>query len=176
MKQSRRKSALGFSLIELLIVVAIILVIAAIAIPNLLRARIAANESSAASCLRTIKTSEYAYYSAYSTVGYAAQLADLGGAPPCVPSPISACLIDTSLAGAIVGTTGKNGFVFAATGINGGSATNGDFVAAAAPVTLNQTGIKNFCSTSDGILRTNPGIGGNPETTVAGCLAYPVAQ
>jgi len=166
----------GFSLIELLIVVAIILIIAAIAIPSLLRARIAANESSAASCLRTIKSTEYSYYSAYPAIGYAAQLQDLGGASPCVPSPVGACLIDSSLAGAIVGSNGKNGFIFAATGINSGSATNGDFVAAAAPITVNKTGIKSFCSTSDGILRSNPGIGGNPVTTAAGCIAYPVAQ
>jgi prepilin-type N-terminal cleavage/methylation domain-containing protein len=55
----------GFSLIELLIVVAIILIIAAIAIPNLLRARMAANESSAASSIRTINTAEVTYYSTY---------------------------------------------------------------------------------------------------------------
>ncbi len=61
----------GFSLIELLIVVAIILIIAAIAIPNLLRARIAANESSAVSSIRTINTAEISYQSAYPTVGYA---------------------------------------------------------------------------------------------------------
>jgi len=176
MQVSPKHTKRGFSLIELLIVVAIILIIAAIAIPSLLRARIAANESSAASCLRTIKTAEYAYYSAYPTVGYATQLADLGGASPCVASAVSACLIDTSLSTAMVGTTGKNGFVFAATGINAGSATNGDFVAGAAPVTLNKTGIKSFCSSSDGILRSNPGIGGNPVTTVPACLAYPVAQ
>ncbi len=64
----------GFSLIELLIVVAIILIIAAIAIPNLLRARIAANESSAASGIRTINTAEVSYFSAYPTTGYSAGL------------------------------------------------------------------------------------------------------
>ena len=64
----------GFSLIELLIVVAIILIIAAIAIPNLLRARIAANESSAVSAIRTINTAEVTYQSAYPTVGYSADL------------------------------------------------------------------------------------------------------
>ncbi len=68
----------GFSLIELLIVVAIILIIAAIAIPNLLRARIAANESSAVSSIRTINTAEVSYQSAYPTVGYSADLVQLG--------------------------------------------------------------------------------------------------
>ena len=69
----------GFSLIELLIVVAIILIIAAIAIPNLLRARIASNESSAASSVRSIATAEIAYNAAYPTLGYAAALTNLGG-------------------------------------------------------------------------------------------------
>ena len=70
----------GFSLIELLIVVAIILIIAAIAIPNLLRARIAANESSAVSAIRTINTAEVTYQSAFPTVGYSATLDQLGRA------------------------------------------------------------------------------------------------
>jgi type IV pilus assembly protein PilA len=73
----------GFSLIELLIVVAIILIIAAIAIPNLLRARMAANESSAASPIRTVNTAQVTYQSTYPTTGYAAALLDLG-------SPIAA--------------------------------------------------------------------------------------
>ncbi len=69
----------GFSLIELLIVVAIILIIAAIAIPNLLRARIAANESSAVASIRTLNTAQISYNSAYPTVGFAAGLANLTG-------------------------------------------------------------------------------------------------
>jgi prepilin-type N-terminal cleavage/methylation domain-containing protein len=73
----------GFSLIELLIVVAIILIIAAIAIPNLLRARMAANESSAVASIRTINTGMITYNSAYPTVGYATTLAALGGVAPC---------------------------------------------------------------------------------------------
>src|ERR1700757_1519236 len=90
----------GFSLIELLIVVAIILIIAAIAIPNLLRARMAANESSAVSSLRTINTGEITYQSTYPTIGYAATLVNLGGAlgAACVPASTSACLIDAVLA------------------------------------------------------------------------------
>ena len=90
----------GFSLIELLIVVAIILVIAAIAIPNLLRARIAANEASAASSLRTIGTANLVYSSTFG-VGYAEELADLG--PPngaCATfSPDCADLLDPALSG-----------------------------------------------------------------------------
>ena len=70
----------GFSLIELLIVVAIILIIAAIAIPNLLRARIAANESSGVSSIRTINTAEVSYQTSNPTVGYAALLSDLAAA------------------------------------------------------------------------------------------------
>ncbi|HEY3767775.1 MAG TPA: prepilin-type N-terminal cleavage/methylation domain-containing protein, partial [Candidatus Angelobacter sp.] len=68
----------GFSLIELLIVVAIILIIAAIAIPNLLRSRVAANDSAAASTIRTINTSEVTYLTTYSSTGYAQSLTALG--------------------------------------------------------------------------------------------------
>ena len=68
----------GFSLIELLIVVAIILTIAAIAIPSLVRAKISANESSAAACIRQISTAQIAYAASYPSVGYATNLASLG--------------------------------------------------------------------------------------------------
>jgi prepilin-type N-terminal cleavage/methylation domain-containing protein len=89
----------GFSLIELLIVVAIILIIAAIAIPNLLRARIAANESAGASTVRTLNTSEVTYSTTYAANGYASSLTILGpnGVDCTVATNItstSACLID----------------------------------------------------------------------------------
>jgi len=102
----------GFSLIELLIVVAIILIIAAIAIPNLMRARMAANDSSAAASEHTIVVGEIGYYGAYPTQGYAT-LAQLGGAAtPCIPGTANGCLIDNNLA-TNGGGNGKSGYSFA---------------------------------------------------------------
>jgi type IV pilus assembly protein PilA len=92
----------GFSLIELLIVVAIILIIAAIAIPNLLRSRMAANESAAAQTLRTLNTAQVSYSTTYASVGYAKDLTTLGpNAIDCTdPTKVDsghACLIDSVL-------------------------------------------------------------------------------
>jgi type IV pilus assembly protein PilA len=139
----------GFSLIELLIVVAIILIIAAIAIPNLLRARMAANESSAVASVRTINTGMVTYNSTYPTVGFAATLSVLGGVAPCTPSSATACLIDSVLA---AGT--RSGYTFAATGAGGPPAVT--YFATATPVTLNQTGIRSFCAFEDAVVRVDP--------------------
>jgi type IV pilus assembly protein PilA len=139
----------GFSLIELLIVVAIILIIAAIAIPNLLRARMSANESSAVASIRTINTGEITYNSAYPNVGYAPALSNLGGASPCVPSSTTGCVIASDLAS---GT--KAGYLFSAVGAGGPPATQ--YYASAIPVTVNQTGIRSFCSFEDAVIRVQP--------------------
>jgi prepilin-type N-terminal cleavage/methylation domain-containing protein len=151
----------GFSLIELLIVVAIILIIAAIAIPNLLRARIAANESSAVSAVRTVNTAEISYFSAYPTVGYSGTLAALGdgGACPAPPTQATACLIDNVLAsnGQPAGT-GKSGYLFTYNAINTG--LNTGYNMNANPITNNQTGVRSFCSVSDAVIRFTPSGGG----------------
>ena len=145
----------GFSLIELLIVVAIILIIAAIAIPNLMRARMAANDSSAASSLRTINTAEIGYYSAYPTTGFPATLAPLGGASPCTPSPATACLIDNYLA-TNGGGAGKSGYNFNATGSAGaGSPNNDQFYSTGTPLSA-QFGTRAYCSVEDAVLRLQP--------------------
>src|ERR1035438_2590337 len=91
----------GFSLIELLIVVAIILVIAAIAVPSFLRSRMAANESAAVGALRTLNTAQISYTSAYPTVVFASTLGALAGTSCSPPSSSGACLIDTALAGGV---------------------------------------------------------------------------
>ena len=141
----------GFSLIELLIVVAIILIIAAIAIPNLLRARIAANESSAASGIRTINTAEVSYFSAYPTTGYSAALANLGDNGAACPTPTAnlACLIDNVLAKANV-APGKSGYLYTEVG------TITTYVANANPVTQGTSGVRGFCSIEDAVVRYKP--------------------
>ena len=136
----------GFSLIELLIVVAIILIIAAIAIPNLLKARIAANQASAVGSLRTIVTSEVGYQASYQT--YSVALANLGpsAAVPCVSSLANACLIDAVLAG---GT--KSGYLFAYAQTGGGTG----FTANADPVTAGTTGDMHYFTDGSGVIRFN---------------------
>jgi type IV pilus assembly protein PilA len=145
----------GFSLIELLIVVAIILTIAAIAIPNFLRARMSANDSSAAASVRTINTGEIAYFGAYPTIGFPAALTTLGGASPCTPSIATGCLIDNFLATNGNGG-GKSGYNFNATGsASPASAINDQFYSTGAPFGT-AFGTRSYCSIEDAVLRLQP--------------------
>jgi type IV pilus assembly protein PilA len=145
----------GFSLIELLIVVAIILVIAAIAIPNLMRARMAANDSSAAGSMHSINAAEIGYFGAYSTVGFPLTLGPLGGPEPCIPGTATSCFIDDSLA-SNGGGGGKSGYSFAATGSAGaGSPNNNQFYATATPNST-LTGTRAYCSVDDLVVRLQP--------------------
>src|SRR5271170_4040169 len=121
------RSTKGFSLIELLVVVAIILIIAAIAIPNLLQARVAANEASAVASLRTITVAQVTYNDNYPTVGFAPALTNLGGTNCSAPDQNGACLIDSLLAS---GT--KNGYTFNSTGI--GANPSGQYFSVGLPL------------------------------------------
>jgi type IV pilus assembly protein PilA len=154
----------GFSLIELLIVVAIILIIAAIAIPNLMRAKMAANDSSAAASSRTIVTGEIGYQAAYPTTGYTS-LAALGGTgAPCVPAPAAACLVDNNLA-TNGGGAGKSGYNFAAAA---GANKLTQFYETATP-TGASSGTKYYCAVEDGVMRSTPSGGGTTALTNASC-------
>ncbi|PYV52429.1 MAG: pili assembly chaperone [Acidobacteria bacterium] len=161
----------GFSLIELLIVVAIILIIAAIAIPNLLRARIAANEASAVSSLRTLNTSQVTYTTTYPTIGYAAAVSNLGpNDATCSsgPSSTNACMIDFNLAQAISAAKTKSGYFFAVA--NDGATPSLAYVAGGAAGIWNQTGVRSFCSVQDAVLRFYvPGAQDTPATSTQ-CL------
>jgi len=155
----------GFSLIELLIVVAIILVIAAIAIPNFLKAKMSANESAAVSSIRTINTAELSYLNSYPNSGYA-NLAALGsgGAQPCVASSDTACLIDDTLATA-TSVPGKSGYIY-----SGDGAVN-TYFASAKPTVQNVTGIRSFCSFEDATVRVQSN--GGAIASKAACKVLP---
>jgi prepilin-type N-terminal cleavage/methylation domain-containing protein len=146
-----RNKQKGFSLIELLIVVAIILIIAAIAIPNLLRARMAANEASAVASLRTMNTACITYNSTYGQ--YPTSLTNMADVPAGTsPTSTSADLLDPVLSSSTPQKSGYN-FVYAVTGSSNVAYTvNGN------PVTPNQTGIRFFFTDQSAVVRYNPSV------------------
>jgi type IV pilus assembly protein PilA len=170
----------GFSLIELLIVVAIILIIAAIAIPNLLRARIAANESSSVASIRTMNTAQATYNMTFPTYGYATTIPSLGpsaatGCAAAGPTQGNACLIDYVLANATTVANAKSGFYFAIGNPAGGPIWTG-YTIGSAPSNFNVTGVRGFCSNEDGVIRFTAALNGAPINTNAACVAYTELQ
>jgi type IV pilus assembly protein PilA len=146
----------GFSLIELLIVVAIILIIAAIAIPNMLKSKMAANQSSAVANLRTVTTASVSYWIVYGN-GYPPSLAAMGG-----PGPGATCaaavLVDDTIAAA---PNQKSGYQFAYSGTQGtvtsspagcGAPGYNGYLVTATPISLGQTGNISYCSSEPGII------------------------
>ncbi len=167
----------GFSLIELLIVVAIILIIAAIAIPNLLRARIAANESSAVQSVRTINTAQVTYQSQFPTIGFSGTLSALGpaaatGCGTATPTSANACLLDWVVSNAK--TTPKSGYYFTDPVVTAAGGINVDYEVDGTPAAVGQSGVRGFCSNSDGVIRYNTTA--TAITTVAGCAGLTALQ
>jgi len=149
--------------------VAIILIIAAIAIPNLLRARIAANESSAVGSVRTLVASEVTYSSTWGT-GFAVSIGLLGGANPCTESATTVCLIDPVLAAGA-----RSGYTLAAPG---GAALAGivtTFAVSAVPQKVGQIGQRAFCSDESGVVRLDT-TGLITAATDVTCEALPPLQ
>ena len=139
----------GFSLIELLVVVAVILIVAAIAVPNFLRSRMRANEASAVASLRVLNTAAVTYSITYPTLGFPAQLTTLGGVNPCSASSTQACLIDDTLA---QGT--KSGYTFVWTG--DGATPSISYTVTGTPQVLGATGQRMFCTDQSGVIRYDP--------------------
>jgi prepilin-type N-terminal cleavage/methylation domain-containing protein len=157
------KSSKGFSLIELLIVVAIILIIAAIAIPNLLRSRIAANQASAVGSLRTLNTAEVTYSSTYNS-GFSATLSYLEpGTNPNLPNSTAAGLIDS-----VLGSGSKSGYSFTYTeGTVEASGRVDGYSIVAVPINTS-TGTNYYYTDQSGVIRQN-------STTTATSNDSPIA-
>ncbi len=155
----------GFSLIELLIVIAIILIIAAIAIPNLLRSRMAANEASAVSSMRSINTAQIAYNATFPTVGYANSLAPLGPGSTDCTSPGAATSANSCLLDNVLSSGKKAGYSFVVAGV--GTTPNTDYATNASPVTPGSSGQRYFFSNATGVIRYN-------ATTAASSADIPI--
>jgi len=149
-----RKKQSGFSLIELLIVVAIILIIAAIAIPSLVRAKISANEASAVSSIRSIHSMEVVYSLNYPSVGYADDIAKLGPPPSGTPADSNhAGLLDFVL-GCAAQPCEKNGYLFQVDQTSGSPINF--FRVTAVPFSPQRSGVRGFCSSTPGVIYFDP--------------------
>jgi type IV pilus assembly protein PilA len=166
------------SLIELLVVIAIILIIAAIAIPQLLRARIAANEAAGAETVRTITTAAMAYNSTWGNA-FPPTLATLGGLAGALATCDQADLMDPVVTTA---PNQKSGFTFAYTAVGApvtppagcGAAGSNAYLVSATPVIYGVTGIRSFCSDEPGVIHYDTA--GQTPATQSECEALPPLQ
>jgi type IV pilus assembly protein PilA len=148
--QRTGRAARGFSLIELLIVVAIILIISAIAIPNLVRARMSANQSSAVESCRTITSAEVIYYTQYGN-GFAPSLTALGGPVGGSATPLNAQLIDDVLS---AGT--KSGYIFTYSALNADpTGAFQDYALNADPLVIGVTGENHYFTDEPSVIHMN---------------------
>jgi len=149
--RARKPAKLGFSLIELLIVIAIILTIAALALPNFMRARIQANETAIAAALRTVTTAVVSYESTYQ-IGYPNGLSDLGPPPSGTPASATAAdLVDRAIA---MGQRSGYTFTYVSSDTNG-DGRNDFFTINADPTNPGVTGNRHFFVDNTNVIRYN---------------------
>jgi type II secretory pathway pseudopilin PulG len=174
----------GFTLAELLIVLVLIILLTAIALPNLLRSQIAANETAAIESLAKINKAEVTYQTAFPTLGFASTLQALGPGSPdgkCTNkehSSAHACLIEGTLAGAVSSAHTRAGYWFSVspTSRDAGGVITG-YVAGASAGIFNKTGSRDFCSLEDAVIRFSvPQANSVPPTTAPGCAAMTILQ
>ena len=176
------RSQAGFTLAELLVVLAVVILLAALVLPNLLRSRIAADETAAIESLAKINKAEVEYQTAYPAIGFAPNLAALGpGADDgkCAGrSPAHACLLDPAIARATDRAHTHGGYWFSASPTThdaGGVATG--YVAGASAVTFNKTGVRDFCSLEDAAIRYGvPRSDSAPASTAEQCSPMTILQ
>ena len=173
------RSEKGFSLIELLIVIAVILIIAAIAIPNLLRSRMAANEASAVGTLRTVSTANATYANTYN-IGYAGDLNHLGAPSSGNPDSTHADLLDPAVSGGcpaacVSNYATKSGFNFTYASPSPTptmAAPNVSFTVVGVPLGIGSTGTSSFCVDQTNLIVKDIGIaGGHITANGNGCVA-----
>jgi type IV pilus assembly protein PilA len=160
--KTSRPADQGFTLIELLIVMSIMLILMALAVPQLLKLKKSANETSAKQTMRTIGQAELSYNSAYPSNGFACTLQVLGGDPSAgAPSAQAAQILDPTLAS----TGQKSGYSFSITNCNKVTVSNQDmytsFEIIGVPQSVGKTGDSGYCTDENNILRFDPTGGSN---------------
>jgi type IV pilus assembly protein PilA len=158
---SRRLRQAGFTLMELLIVMSVILILMAVAIPNYMNMRSQANETAAMEELRTLNSAEIQYQTDYPANGFSCNLSQLGGDPKAgAPSPTAAQLIPADLASGY-----KSGYLFAITNCTKVNVNNQDvytsFEVTAVPQAVGKTGHRGFCMDQTGEIKSDPAGGVN---------------
>ena len=172
----------GFTLAELLVVLALVILLAALILPNLLRSQIAADETAALESLAKINKAEVEYQTTYPAVGFTPNLEALGPGSPdgkCAGrSPAHACLLEPALAQATDRAHARAGYWFAASPTThdaGGVATG--YVIGAAAATFNKSGVRDFCSLEDGAIHYSvPRSDSAPASTAEQCAAMAILQ
>ena len=159
--RSRQSNEEGFTLIELLIVMSVMLILMTLAVPQLLKLRKQANETSAVQSVRTIGQAELQYNSAYPANGFSCSLAALGGDPKSgAPNAQAAQLLDPGLAAGQ-----KAGYTFAITNCTKVTVNNQDMYTSyeitAVPESIGNSGDRGYCSDANNIIRFDPAGGNN---------------